>query len=322
MPSEKFAEYLGNEMAQANESLKNPVAKIIRDESISSYCFANLTPDELESIFKDMEGIKYGFGVKKQFQNVQEQIKRQKECNTDFTNVFIFRPFLKPAYGTHYKKCKCAADHVQGLLDTVHYFSYPERQISIYSFAKESVRFATGCINARQNGTIHFGIKRLENGLGLVQGVNGKIFPNAETLMNAVKSAIKESFHRQEQQREVLQCLGPVLIIPVDKENVVIEIDVIPHYTSLSNEVYMAHFPPKGPQLETCFLFVKQIGAVDIIDLTRVDSMKREHLNTVNQRRHLDTLVNDEHKVKTEFLDLKTSLQLEMSMSRISFILY
>lgn len=307
MPSEKFAEYLGNEMAQASETLRSPVAKIIRIESINSSFFATLNPEDLESVFKDREGITYGLGVKNQLRRVQDQIRRQQAHDSDTTDNFAFRPFLKSAFGIHYKVCICSVDHAPGLLDAVHYFSFPDKQ-SPYYFAKEVIRFATGCINARQNGTIHFGIKPLENHLGRVLGVSRTVFSNAGSLMNSINIAIRECFQSKEQQGEVLNCLGPVLVIPLDEHNVVLEMDVIPHYSCLSDTVYVASFPPKGPQSESCFMFVKTIYKVDTIDSSRVHCIKREHSSAVSRRKHLDNQVTDHYETKPKLLDLKDAL--------------
>ncbi|XP_019629760.1 PREDICTED: sterile alpha motif domain-containing protein 9-like [Branchiostoma belcheri] len=118
-------------------------------------------------------------------------------------------------------------------------------------FIFETLRFVTGCINARRNGTIHFGIGDDDDG----KYQHGEIVGTwlQEHLKTEFDDMIKKSidiyFNHDWAKSAVNQCIYPVRFIPVDLEEsepsvrkYVIEVDVAPTFSLTENRAFFIEF--------------------------------------------------------------------------------
>ncbi|XP_078690047.1 uncharacterized protein LOC144921188 [Branchiostoma floridae x Branchiostoma belcheri] len=143
-----------------------------------------------------------------------------------------------------------------------------DRSISInarHYFIFETLRFATGCINARSNGTIHFGVgdnvdRKHTYAHGEILGI-----PLQEKLKTRFDDIIKESvpscFKHDWAISAVNQCINPVRFIPVYDEHMklgvkkyVIEVDVLPTFALTQSRAFFIKFPQemkKNPRLSS-----------------------------------------------------------------------
>lgn len=301
MPSDQFAVFLGEEMGKVNSSLKHSAAEVVRDESISSTIFAELSGKELEEVFGNKIGIKYGLGIKKGFEKVQEMIRNRQE-KSEIVETFSFRPYCKSSHGVKYSVCTIQNMQGETLLDPVHYFLFPSKanEKTVLFFAKEVVKFATACVNARQNGTIHFGVQPKENGTGLIKGLDFKL--DERRINVEISNVLSLCFAKKEQQTQVRRCIGPVQVVPIqDGLNVVLEIDIVPNNFYLSDkiQVYTVLYPPRGQQKQTCFLYEETINAVETFGGDRVEAIKEDLLRIVQRRQDLETSLLGKTENKT-----------------------
>lgn len=309
MPCEKFAKFIGQKIADYSETgLSDKISCVIKEETISSSCFAGLSKEKLEQVFKRYD-IKYTIGVQECCEKIQDEIrKNQKNPERGFKSVFR-------KFGTHFSDIKYTACTVQNvhddnLLDPVHLFSYPKtrKEESLNHFVKEVVRFTAGCINAMQNGTIHFGVIPEENDLGKILGVCFSEIENANKIDHAVQTAIEESFIKRNRS-QVMRCIGPVQIIPAEAGMFVLELDVQPCCIYLSGDVLFTLFPPKGYQKDTLFCYVRSSKAVEKIGTNRKDEISICLSQAVNERRRLEEWSgNKKSETKHYFVKLRECL--------------
>ena len=113
-------------------------------------------------------------------------------------------------------------------------------------FAKEVLKFATGCMNIRSNGTIHFGVMDSNEDAGYVHGeiigipVREKdIYVDALDYIEKCISSDKE---------HVRQCVRPPRFIEVmDQESTekryIVEVDIVPLLSIVKSKVYAVRLP-------------------------------------------------------------------------------
>lgn len=308
MTCEKFAEFIGQKMADYSESLRDSVSMVIKEETISSTCFAELSSETLQQVFESY-GVKFTTGVRTCCQKVQDMIRKNQE-NPDRGLKSNFRTFGTHVSGMKYTVCTVQSAHDDNLLDPVHQFSYPmtRKEEKLCYFLKEVVRFTAGCINMMQNGTIHFGILPKENGLGQVLGVSIPESLNANEIDLEVQAAVVTSFSKRN-RCQVLRCIGPVQIIPVEEGGSVLELDVQPCSIYLSGDILFTLFPPKGNQEETLFCYVRSSKAVEKIGRNREGEISEFFSQAIKERRRLEEWsVNKKGETKYHFTKLTECL--------------
>ncbi|XP_052763886.1 sterile alpha motif domain-containing protein 9-like isoform X2 [Mya arenaria] len=288
MPSEKFKEYLGRQMLNITENVEliNAVCEIVRSESISSGVFADFSDSDLEDTFKkDLEkaGHKYGRGIHIGLKKVRESIKQRTKASNSVP-VDTFREFGKNDGDCSYKKgtVRCTADD---LLTPAHCFVNPNKGVNFEAeFVVNLIKFALAYMNARQNGTIHFGIKPSENNEGLVVGVP-KL--NIAKVYTYIAQSLKHTLQRHE-VRLVEVCLGPIHMIPVGDELFVCEVDIEPSSSFLREAVMNANFPPWGLQHKKCFIFVKRNASslIEVVDQNKLGNIQNEFSNVFEKRKY------------------------------------
>lgn len=113
-------------------------------------------------------------------------------------------------------------------------------------FAKEVLKFATGCMNIRSNGTIHFGVMDSKEDAGYVHGeIIGIPVKEKDIYVDAL-DYIERSFPSDKEQ--VRQCVRPPRFIEViDCNNTevrfVVEVDIVPLISIVKSKVYAVRLP-------------------------------------------------------------------------------
>ncbi|XP_074512859.1 sterile alpha motif domain-containing protein 9-like [Sebastes fasciatus] len=112
-------------------------------------------------------------------------------------------------------------------------------------FANEVLKFATGCMNIRTNGTIHFGVMDSNEDVGNVHGeIIGIPVKEKDIYVDALDKTEK-SFSNTEHVR---QCVRPPRFIEViDRESTekryVVEVDIVPSIGVVKGKVYAVRLP-------------------------------------------------------------------------------
>ncbi|XP_069113691.1 sterile alpha motif domain-containing protein 9-like [Argopecten irradians] len=112
--------------------------------------------------------------------------------------------------------------------------------------AKETVRFASACMNERTNGTIHFGVEQKSNDECLEGEIIG-INIEKDNCKKAIYQAITSHFY-EDQIEIALGCIRPVEFIDVSCSEasgvqlVVVEVDIVPNSSLLRDEAVYAKF--------------------------------------------------------------------------------
>ncbi|XP_078680592.1 sterile alpha motif domain-containing protein 9-like isoform X2 [Branchiostoma floridae x Branchiostoma belcheri] len=114
-------------------------------------------------------------------------------------------------------------------------------------FVFETLRFVTACMNARRNGTIHFGIgddvdKKYKHGEIVGVEIQDKLKAKfKDKLKEFIAKCTNENWHAD----AVSECVRPIRFVPVDcnEQRYVLEIDVVPSSAITEKEVYYIKFP-------------------------------------------------------------------------------
>lgn len=303
MSCEEFANYVAKTVAEYlnQPEVKNVVRKAFAEESISPSVFIDADEEELETAisphFKNANPpVKYGLGFRKSFKRIKDHMYKcaPVNCPGKADNVwFDFRPFDMPvptdfAYKVGY--CNSTAGN---MFVPVRAFRHSET-ISRAYIAREVIRFAAACINERQNGTIHFGIKKLD---GEINGADVGIASSKDLQSDCINEEImhyfKESFRGQ--AGDAQRCIRPVQVVPVEsKELFVFEIDVIPSTCFCPSELLAVVFPPKGPQSKKIFL-LNQAQKCEILtaETCQLDNLQKTYKGVFKQRITLENETNE-----------------------------
>ena len=114
-------------------------------------------------------------------------------------------------------------------------------------FAKEVLKFATGCMNIRTNGTIHFGVMNGREGTGYTHGeVIGIPVKDMDVYADALEDYIERSFSSDAEH--VRQCVRPPRFVEVmDRESTekmyVVEVDIVPSISIVKSKWYAVRLP-------------------------------------------------------------------------------
>ncbi|KAM3863885.1 sterile alpha motif domain-containing protein 9-like [Diretmus argenteus] len=114
-------------------------------------------------------------------------------------------------------------------------------------FAKEILKFGTGCMNIRSNGTIHFGVMDSKDNGGYMHGeIIGVPVEEKDMYVDAL-DYIERSFSSSDKEH-VRQCVRPPRFIEVmdhesTKKSYVIEVDIVPSVSVVKGRVYSVCLP-------------------------------------------------------------------------------
>ncbi|KAM6966262.1 sterile alpha motif domain-containing protein 9-like [Tautogolabrus adspersus] len=114
-------------------------------------------------------------------------------------------------------------------------------------FANEVLKFATGCMNIRSNGTIHFGVMDSKEDAGYVHGeIIGVPVKEKDIFVDALDYIEKKNVCSDKEH--VRQCVRPPRFIEVmDRESTekryVVEVDIVPSISIVKSKVYAVCLP-------------------------------------------------------------------------------
>ncbi|KAM9476698.1 LOW QUALITY PROTEIN: sterile alpha motif domain-containing protein 9-like [Clarias gariepinus] len=174
-------------------------------------------------------------------------IKKKRDSNP--------RPFGKPGTDYSYVKHDVLPPEtgVSDLITPCHeYKSFSiaatlEQQKFRVKLAYEVLRFATGCINMRSNGTIHLGVMDSKDGSGYAHGEIIGIPVKNKDMYTVASNVFKKCFE-QTQSKLMQECIrSPEFILVVEpnrkEEHYVVEFDVEPLLSIVRKEVFYVSLP-------------------------------------------------------------------------------
>ncbi|XP_052812804.1 sterile alpha motif domain-containing protein 9-like isoform X2 [Mya arenaria] len=292
LPSEDFALYVGQKLKQLSDSPKMAkmieiITKSITEELISSLIFSKLKPDSVREFFKGaLSGDGYGLtiGVEETLIEIHQTLQVQSNVSVSEKTTAL-RSF-KTVASNGYSASSIVSSVSTDLTDPAHYFLYPSqlRDLRPLYFLSMAIKFICACINGRQNGTFHFGIKPLDNEKGKVIGLSTVLFDNIN-LLSTFNNCIKRCFGVN--ANRITRCLGPLQNVDVDGNKTVIEFDVEPVSTFLEEKLVQIQFPPWGNTKQKCFLRTP-LGSIEAIDQTIIEKGDESISNIFDRRRMLD----------------------------------
>ncbi|XP_052268167.1 uncharacterized protein LOC127869549 isoform X6 [Dreissena polymorpha] len=298
MACEEFSKYLEVEVRKnitKDPSLGFAITDVIKSESISLQFFVDrldIVEDELKKEF-NLRGLKYGAGISGGLERIRNDIKKRlsvsgTECESDF------RPFGRSSGNFAYKNGKVKQDKIS-MLTPVHHFIMPkqEKQMHKSFFAAEVIKFAAACINGLQNGTVHFGIKALENNEGLIVGLRKTEF-SPHTLIAEIENCLHHCFEGPcFEQRIFERAIQAVVIVPCEENSFVVEVDINPSFIFMKNTPITLLFPPHGEQENKLFKYIVRHGIyiLEVIDSKKADCLKTEMKELLLARKILEMAV-------------------------------
>ncbi|XP_046894931.1 sterile alpha motif domain-containing protein 9-like isoform X2 [Hypomesus transpacificus] len=113
-------------------------------------------------------------------------------------------------------------------------------------FAKEVLKFGSGCMNIRSNGTIHFGVMDSRDDAGYVHGeIIGFPVPEKDMYVDALDYIEKSCSSHSEHMR---QCIRPPRFIEVldmdsAEKRYVVEVDIVPSVSVVRKKMYSVRLP-------------------------------------------------------------------------------
>jgi hypothetical protein len=268
------------------------ITKAIKDEAVQLETFLELTDEDMNVLFGYyLKSKPLKFGIKKQLQLLQSKLKSQLKTNKMASeDKCELRKFDKPLH-TEYLNLEVSYPSGGDQNAPAHEFVYTGFAVlSKYVVVKNTVRFISACLNARKNGTIHFGIERTGRNTGKIVGVNNT------SLLRSIDNVVLTGIHRCFKhlstvlRRNIIRCTRPAQIIKVKHESlVVVEIDIVPFHKHLSDSFYTVMFPPSGPQTESFFLY-EEGPSCDIVQVenARVEAVKKDLQDSLRERQLLD----------------------------------
>ncbi|KAL2082418.1 hypothetical protein ACEWY4_022236 [Coilia grayii] len=114
-------------------------------------------------------------------------------------------------------------------------------------FAKEVIRFGTGCMNMRSNGTIHFGVMDSRGDMGYVHGeIIGIPVPEKDMYVDALDHI--ERCCSSSDAEHIRRCIRPPQFIEVtdlsaEDRRYVVEVDIVPLVSIVRHKVYAVRLP-------------------------------------------------------------------------------
>lgn len=191
--------------------------------------------------------------VQKQ-QNPREEDQMKQDAETIRKRDSKPRPFGKPGIDHTYVKHDVLQPET-GVIDLItpchEYKSFCtaatlDHQRLQAKLANEVLKFASGCMNMRSNGTIHFGVMDSRDGSGHVHGEIIGIPIREKDMYTDALDHIEKCFKSDSEL--VRQCIRPpefILVIEPNRkeEHYVVEFDVEPSVNIVRNKVFSSSLP-------------------------------------------------------------------------------
>ncbi|XP_043571026.1 sterile alpha motif domain-containing protein 9-like [Chiloscyllium plagiosum] len=172
--------------------------------------------------------------------NLQNRCKPRPFDKEDIDFKYVRNGVLPPETGVINLICPC---HEYKSLATAVKLN---RQRLQAKFAHEFIRFASGCMNVRTNGTIHFGVEDGNGSSGYTHGeIIGVPVKDPSIYVDAL-DYIEKCFTRYAE--DARNCIRPPKLVEVISKNgsegkFVIEIDVNPSIKIVRNKIYRVRLP-------------------------------------------------------------------------------
>lgn len=135
-------------------------------------------------------------------------------------------------------------------------FQNTPKEQQFFKFARETIRFAAGCMNSRTNGTIHFGIGDKPHG-----EVLGVVVEDKEIYANSLKSAVKNYFVKPGDPDICIKCPRFVEVLnnnETSSHKFVIEVDVVPESIICQEHFYFTNkLVPAGDKSDGSDLYFR-----------------------------------------------------------------
>ncbi|MBN3274373.1 SAM9L protein, partial [Polyodon spathula] len=115
-------------------------------------------------------------------------------------------------------------------------------------FAREVIKFGSGCLNVRTNGTIHFGVMDSVENTGYSHGEIIGVPVNDKDIYVDALDLIEKCFTNSSQMEAVRHCIRPPRFVEViDKDSTVnhcvIEVDIVPTAKIVSGKLFTVRLP-------------------------------------------------------------------------------
>lgn len=250
MDFESFVSYIAEQFNAFHR--EKEVSTALRKEMISEDTFLCMTDEELRVVFARY--LEYVFGIEKLLKKIQSELKERRQSTRNkaegylrefdtLSKIEYFRSLVKQVV----PRCLLAPAHV---------FVCPKNMYwNTYFIVKKTIQFLAACLNWRQNGTIHFGIKSAGKGLGEISGIPHDSKLRRNDIDSEIRKGIALCFSK-EHIEIVNRCVRPVQRIDLKNEvGFVLEIDIVPYGVLLKEELFNINFPSKGNQRKTFFVF-------------------------------------------------------------------
>ncbi|OWF34791.1 sterile alpha motif domain-containing protein 9-like [Mizuhopecten yessoensis] len=167
--------------------------------------------------------------------------------------------------GSYRKGAILSADvhRVHNLIEPVHRFiNCPDdgaQNITSW-LASETITFAAACMNDRTNGTIHFGVKGVNDDIQMKGEIVG-VSVDKDRCNEAIKRILREKMF-EDQMEMAWKCIRPPEFIHVAESGknlacVVVEVDVVPHAALLEDEAVFIRTNIRGNIKPTLYRFTE-----------------------------------------------------------------
>ena len=297
---------------------KKKLIKKIKSEKINGFVLSHMTMDEIHSFFKDM----LTYGERKTLEITKNKLLRDftgsklkanmraTKCNQRDPTTEVLRKFNTCVTSSFkYKKggiTKIFDQGLSGLLRPLHLFASldaTDDKSRLREFEDETLKFICSCLNSRQNGTIHFGIKKKSHSKeGEIYGTS--LIPNQNEYIEGLSLIINKGFCHDDRD-VVYSCVRQPQIIEVSDPDFnpnpslfVIEIDVVPSATVCGNSAFFLRLPmSESPDLAVdvdkinimLYTFVegemKVISGTDLIKFMESKKILAKHREEEEERR-------------------------------------
>ncbi|XP_070552045.1 sterile alpha motif domain-containing protein 9-like [Ptychodera flava] len=234
-------------------------------------------------------------------------INQSKQTKTSHVDLLYQKPRL---FDCEVENCTYSYKRVLEVIETgvidliqpVHeykqftnYAKYLKHQ-RLWKFTRETIRFASACLNDRTNGTIHFGIADNKAGYHEHGQIIGFEIDDKTEYEEELNRLIELSFVSKEHIDSARKCIRPPKFIPVfmlqvTKQRYVIEVDIVPHSAYCGQLAFFVRLPKeakiryKKADLEPKALYRREGSTSAKMKNEDMNDYFQKHLNGLVERR-------------------------------------
>lgn len=309
--SDTLAKDVWKRIEQIDPKYGATIKQVFEEQCITPKQFIEMPHADIKECFGSYseKGIPYGIILK--LKSLQGELK-STQTNTDLSTFDPLRKFDTPTDKLVYQKCH-VRPAIGNLLVPAHEFRMlPQSgEFTNLDIVKECIKFIAACMNSRKNGTIHFGIKPMENGCGSICGIQKVAKTQRRWFDFDITKAIEKCFH-QNQVPYVKRCVRPFQAVPVENKSIVLEMDVVPFSGYSDSEPFLVLFPPLGKQDEKLFVY-RDGNACEIVtvpDVSKPETIqlyKRIWKERISLEGKSKKLLNCQNDLKSQLTNVLTA---------------